>query len=115
MDEVERLLSMGVKGIKMHPDSQRFALDDPRLFPMYDAVKGSIPVMLHMGDLRYDYSHPERLRRLLKEFPELDVIAAHLRQWRWVSKGDVTLTPEMKDNLIKSVNYALKNPLNMPE
>lgn len=78
MDEVERLLSMGVKGIKMHPDSQRFALDDPRLFPMYDAVKGRIPVMLHMGDLRYDYSHPERLRRLLKEFPELDVIAAHL-------------------------------------
>lgn len=77
-DEVERLLHMGVKGIKMHPDSQRFPIDDPRLFPMYEAVRGRIPVMLHMGDPRYDYSHPLRLRRLLEQFPDLDVIAAHL-------------------------------------
>ena len=77
-DETERLLALGVKGIKMHPDSQRFAIDDPRLFPMYEAVSGRIPVMLHMGDQRYDYSHPMRLRRLLELFPKLDVIAAHL-------------------------------------
>ena len=78
MDEVARLVNLGVKGIKMHPDSQRFALDDPRLFPMYEAIQGHIPVMLHMGDPRYDYSHPVRLRRLLQLFPQLDVIAAHL-------------------------------------
>ena len=77
-DEVDRLLYMGAKGIKMHPDSQRFDIDDPRLFPMYEAVSGRIPVMLHMGDLRYDYSHPLRLRKLLELFPKLDVIAAHL-------------------------------------
>ena len=77
-DEVERLIAMGVKGIKMHPDSQQFAIDDPRLCPMYEAVTGRIPVMLHMGDPRYDYSHPKRLRRLLELFPGLEVIAAHL-------------------------------------
>ncbi len=77
-EEVDRLMDMGVKGIKMHPDSQRFPIDDPRLFPMYEAVQGRIPVMLHTGDPRYDYSHPLRLRRLLKLFPGLDVIAAHL-------------------------------------
>ena len=77
-EEVERLMDMGVKGIKMHPDSQCFAIDDPRLFPMYEAVIGRVPVMLHMGDPRYDYSHPARLRRLLELFPKLDVIAAHL-------------------------------------
>ena len=76
-DEVERLIGLEVKGIKMHPDSQRFPIDDPRLFPMYEAVKGRIPVMLHMGDLRYDYSHPMRLRRVLELFPGLEVIAAH--------------------------------------
>lgn len=76
-DEVERLIGLGIKGIKMHPDSQRFPIDDPRLFPMYEAVKGRIPVMLHMGDQRYDYSHPARLRRVLELFPELEVIAAH--------------------------------------
>ena len=77
MDEVERLMDLGVKGIKMHPDSQRFSIDDMRLYPMYEAVRGRVPVMLHMGDKRYDYSHPMKLRRILDQFPGLDVIAAH--------------------------------------
>jgi len=77
MDEVERLLSAGVRGIKMHPDCQKFAIDDPRLFPMYEAISGRIPVILHMGDHRYDYSSPARLRHVLELFPGLDAIAAH--------------------------------------
>ena len=77
MDELERVISLGLKGIKMHPDSQRFHIDDERLFPVYDALQDSIPVMLHMGDPRYPYSHPVRLRRVLDLFPKLQVIAAH--------------------------------------
>ena len=77
MDEVEWILENGLKGIKMHPDSQRFNIDDERLFPVYDALRGRIPVMLHMGDRRYNYSHPVRLRKVLDLFPGLEVIAAH--------------------------------------
>ena len=76
-DEVDRIIGLGLKGIKMHPDSQRFSIDDPRLFPMYEAIRGRIPVMLHMGDTRYDYSHPVKLRRILDLFPGLQAIAAH--------------------------------------
>lgn len=76
-EETEWILEQGLKGIKMHPDSQRFAIDDPRLYPVYDRLQGVIPVMLHMGDLRYDYSHPARLRKVLDNFPGLQVIAAH--------------------------------------
>lgn len=75
--EVERLLALGVKGIKMHPDSQQFPIDDIRLFPMYEAIRGRIPVLLHMGDHRYNYSHPVRLRKVMDMFPGLKVIAAH--------------------------------------
>ena len=75
--EVEYILAQGLRGIKMHPDFQTFGIDDPRLFPMYETVSGKIPVMLHMGDKRYDYSHPQRLKRLLELFPRLQVIAAH--------------------------------------
>ena len=75
--EVQRILDLGLKGVKMHPDSQRFSIDDLRLFPMYEAVQGKVPVMLHMGDHRYDYSHPVKLRRILDLFPKLQVIAAH--------------------------------------
>lgn len=76
-DEVDYILEKGLRGLKMHPDSQQFAIDDPRLFPAYEAVSGKIPVILHMGDKRFDYSHPVRLKRLLENFPRLQVIAAH--------------------------------------
>lgn len=75
--EVEWILENGLKGIKMHPDSQRFDIDDPRLFPMYEQIQEKIPLMLHMGDPRYDFSHPARLKRILGLFPRLQVIAAH--------------------------------------
>ena len=76
-EEAERIAAMGLKGIKMHPDSQRFTIDDVRLYPMYEAARGRLPVMLHMGDHRYDYSHPIKLRKELDNFPGLQVIAAH--------------------------------------
>lgn len=76
-EEAQWIINMGLRGIKMHPDSQRFPIDDLRLFPVYDTIQGKIPVMLHMGDLRYNYSHPVRLRKILDTFPKLEVIAAH--------------------------------------
>lgn len=76
-EEVDWILSAGLKGIKMHPDSQRFPIDDLRLYPVYDAIQDRIPVLLHMGDQRYNYSHPVRLRKILSIFPRLQVIAAH--------------------------------------
>lgn len=75
--EAERILAMGLRGIKMHPDSQRFAIDDPRLFPLYEVIQGKLPVLLHMGDDRYNYSHPLKLRKIMDFFPQLQVVAAH--------------------------------------
>ena len=75
--ETERLLDMGMRGIKLHPDCSRFAIDDERLFPMYETIRGRIPILLHMGDKRYGYSHPEKLKHILELFPNLTAIAAH--------------------------------------
>ena len=75
--ETERLLTMGMRGIKLHPDCSRFAIDDERLFPMYETIRGRIPILLHMGDKRYGYSHPEKLKHVLELFPGLTAIAAH--------------------------------------
>ena len=71
------IMDKQLKGIKMHPDTQGFAIDDPRLFPVYEQIQGKIPVILHMGDARYDFSHPSQLRHVLELFPRLQVIAAH--------------------------------------
>ena len=82
MEETQWILDHGLRGIKMHPDSQRFHIDDERLFPVYDLLQEKIPVMLHMGDPRYPFSHPSRLRRVLDLFPRLQVIAAHFGGYR---------------------------------
>ena len=76
-EEAQYIMDQGLRGVKMHPDTQQFAIDDPKLFPMYEAISGKIPVILHMGDHRYDYSQPARLRHVLELFPKLDAIAAH--------------------------------------
>ena len=75
--EVRYIMDQGLRGLKMHPDYQLFPIDDPRLFPVYEMIGEKLPVIFHMGDQRYDYSHPARLRKLLELFPRLRVIAAH--------------------------------------
>lgn len=82
--EVERVLGLGLKGIKLHPDFQLFNLDDPSVFPIYAAAEGRIPVLVHTGDYRHGYSHPGRVPAILKNFPKLNLVCAHLggySQW----------------------------------
>ncbi|NLG10475.1 MAG: amidohydrolase family protein [Coriobacteriaceae bacterium] len=79
--EVERCIELGLKGFKLHPDSQGVNLDDPRLMQLYEYIEGRLPIIFHTGDYRYDYSHPHRLKRVLHEFPNLTVNAAHLGGW----------------------------------
>lgn len=77
MEEVAYIEENGLWGIKVHPDYQTFAIDDPRMFPVYEQIQGKMPIVFHMGDLRYDYSHPAKLRHVLELFPKLQTVAAH--------------------------------------
>ena len=80
--ELTRAMQMGLRGIKMHPDTQQVNLDDPRLMTIYEIAQAKrLPVILHTGDYRYDYSHPRRLKNVLKAFPDLVVDAAHFGGW----------------------------------
>ena len=78
--EVERVASIGLKGIKIHPDIQRVNIDDKRLMALYEIIEGKMPLYLHMGDDReeFQFSATERLARVKKRFPNLEVVAAHL-------------------------------------
>lgn len=85
--ETERIVSLGLKGIKLHSDFQRFNLDEKRAYAIYEVAEGRLPILFHIGDPRYDYSAPERLMRVVKRFPKLTVIAAHLAGWTMWDKG----------------------------
>ena len=87
MEEIEYIESAELRGIKMHPDFQHFPIDDNRLFEMYDYLQDKMPVILHTGDPRYTYSHPEKLKKVLDNFPHLTVIAAHMGGWMVFSEA----------------------------
>ena len=79
--EVERALELGIRGFKLHPDTQEVNMDDPRLMEFYEIIAGRVPLILHTGDYRYDYSNPQRLVNIMRAFPDLVVDAAHLGGW----------------------------------
>lgn len=79
--EIERAIGLGLRGLKLHPDTQGVNMDDPRLMRIYEIIEGRLPVILHCGDYRYDYSHPRRLKNVLRTFPKLVVDAAHFGGW----------------------------------
>ena len=56
-------------------------MDDPRLMEFYEIIAGRVPLAVHTGDYRFDYSNPRRLARIMKTFPDLVVDAAHLSGW----------------------------------
>lgn len=79
--EIDRAIQLGLKGVKIHPDTQMVNMDDPRLMRLYEVIEGRLPIVIHTGDYRYDYSHPRRLQRILRTFPRLKVDAAHFGGW----------------------------------
>ena len=81
-DELDRMVSLGLRGVKIHPDTQQYNLDDRRMDEVYDYLSQSgLPILIHTGDYRYTYSHPSRLVKVMDRFPKLTVIAAHFGGW----------------------------------
>ena len=76
-DEIDRLISLGLTGIKLHPDFQKFNIDDKNACKIYECIEGRIPVLFHTGDKRYEYSKAYRVKNIMKMFPKLTVVAAH--------------------------------------
>lgn len=89
--ELERVKAEGLIGIKLHPDFQKFNIDDEKLFPLYEAAAAlKLPILFHMGDIRYEYSKAVRLYNVINRFPKLTVIAAHLGGYsEWDVAADV--------------------------
>ena len=82
LDEIQAL---GLRGIKLHPDFQRFHIDDDNMIEVYaECSRRGLPVLFHTGDDRMDFSSPRRLANVLEKLPDFLCIAAHLggyREW----------------------------------
>ncbi len=85
-DDIEgdyaHLRSLGLRGVKLHPDIQGFKIDDYRCLKIYDLCeRDNMPVLMHTGDNRYDNSNPNRLFPVMKIYTGLTVIGAHFGGW----------------------------------
>ena len=80
----------GFKGVKLHPDYQGFYVDEPRVMPMYEAIRDcGLILSLHAGlDNVYPYPvhcTPLMIRKVIDNFPGLTLVAAHMgghAMWR---------------------------------
>ena len=76
--EIKRIRKAGIRGIKIHPDFQKFRADDPWMDDVYEVIAAEkMIVLFHAGDARFDFSGPVRISHVLEKHPNLDVVAAH--------------------------------------
>lgn len=81
-EDVNELISLGLKGVKLHPDIQNFKIDDYRCLKIYELCeKHHLPILMHTGDDRYDNSNPNRLLPVMEIYTDLVVIGAHFGGW----------------------------------
>ena len=79
ISELEYLKENGARGLKLHPDFQNFKIEDPKMFPIYEAAQSlKLPILFHVGDENTVNSTPKALRFVADKFPDLDIIAAHM-------------------------------------
>ena len=89
-ERVESCVKAGIRGIKLHPDFQKFSIDDESVFKFYRAAgEFSLPILFHTGDNRYDYSKPYKMATVAKLFPKNRFIGAHFGGYRCWDELDV--------------------------
>jgi predicted TIM-barrel fold metal-dependent hydrolase len=80
--EIQRLREAGIRGVKFHPDYQQFYVDEPRMFPIYEALADAGLIgLFHTGvDIGLGppyHGTPDRMAKVLDAFPQWTVVAAH--------------------------------------
>lgn len=82
MEELEYIHSIGLKGVKLHPDYQQFFVDEERMKPIYKKIAElGLITLFHAGE---DYGYPapyhampQEMEKALSWFDGAPVIAAH--------------------------------------
>ena len=76
LEEAERCLDLGARGIKLHPRAQKFQLNDKGLAPVFAiAAERRVPILIHGG--RGLPPIADDLARLVEAYPEATLIIAH--------------------------------------
>lgn len=94
VEEIERIKSLGLYGIKLHSEYQGFRPDEERMYDIYNkAAELGLFVVFHggwdpagKGDI---LATPRSFANIAEKFPELKIVAAHM--------GGMKLFDEVED------------------
>ena len=89
------MLAQGAAGVKLHGAFQLFQMGDERLWPTYAACQElGAPIIAHSGPDRGNegFAEPQAFARVLKAFPELRVVLAHLGGGVWGQALEIAQT-----------------------
>ncbi len=90
LKEVKWCKDNGFYGIKLHPDFQKFYIDDENVEKIYRSAESvGFPILLHTGDNRYEYSKPFRMAKMAKKYKNVNFIGAHFGGYRCWDQTDV--------------------------
>jgi len=77
-EELNKLLSNGFKGVKLHPRAQNFVFNKIEYDWIYKIIeKHNIPLLIHTRAATMDTSDPAYAIDIAQRFPHLKIIAAH--------------------------------------
>lgn len=93
-DELRRKVEdEGFRGLKLYPTYQHYYLNEPRMYPLYQAAQDlSIPVLIHTGSSvfkgsRLKYGDPQHLDDVAVDFPRLNLVMAHSGRGFWYDQA----------------------------
>jgi uncharacterized protein len=99
-EEIARMSSLGLRGMKLHPEHQGFAPDEPRLAAIYEAaIANDMTVFFHAGAYELHETvrgTPAAFARVLDGFPEMRLVLAHLGGFRvWNEVAEILVGREV--------------------
>ena len=107
---LREMAERGARGIKIHPVLQRFEVADPRMLPVYAACSElGFAVLSHTGPAHpgQPSATPADFAPVLRDFPGLTVILAHLGGAAWRSTLQVARAfPNAAFDLCEIIDWA---------
>ncbi len=106
LSELEHIKELGLKGVKLHPDYQGFAVDDLKMKPIYKKISELGLITVFHAGLDYGFAPPygatpKRMAKALSWF-ESPVIAAH---WGGVNCGEEVLQYLCSENIYFDTSF----------
>ena len=98
VEELERQITLGAVGLKLHPVHGSFAPNDRMLYPAYAfCEREDFPIVFHCGTSVFPgatnrYADPALIEDVARDFPDLTIVLAHGgRGWWYDAAAFITL------------------------